>query len=139
MIEKGNKITVHYKGFFDNNEVFDSSYERGEPLGFSAGTGMMIAGFDAAVIGMKIGDKKTIKIEAKDAYGEVDPNQLFEVPLDQLPEGVSAGMQLMAQDPDGNQQQLTVVSIGATTATLDSNHAMAGKTLNFDIEIVSIA
>ncbi len=139
MIEKGNNISVHYKGFLDGGEVFDSSYERGEPLAFKAGAGMMIAGFDAAVIGMKVGDKKTIRIEAKEAYGEHDAAQVFDVPLTQLPEGVHEGLQLTAQDEAGNRQSLTVVSVQEDKATLDGNHAMAGKVLNFDIEIVTIA
>jgi FKBP-type peptidyl-prolyl cis-trans isomerase 2 len=134
VVESGDQVEVHYVGTLDSGEQFDSSRERGETLGFEVGAGQMIAGFDQAVRGMAVGEVKTVRIEATDAYGEPSDEFRQEVPLADLPEGVAEGDPLFT--PDG--QQVTVIEINGDVAVIDFNHPLAGEALTFEIEMVTI-
>ena len=134
VVEAGDQVEVHYVGTLDSGEQFDSSRERGETLGFEVGAGQMIAGFDQAVRGMAVGEVKTVRIEATDAYGEPSDDFRQEVPLADLPEGVAEGDPLFT--PDG--QQVTVIEINGDVAMIDFNHPLAGEALTFEIEMVTI-
>ncbi|BDD06297.1 FKBP-type peptidyl-prolyl cis-trans isomerase [Aureibacter tunicatorum] len=138
-VKNGDAVKVHYTGRLTDGTVFDSSEGR-EPLGFQAGAGQMIKGFDAAVIGMAIGDKKTVNIPAAEAYGERNPDAILEFPKSSLPEEIKPelGMKLFAQSPNGQPMQVTVVEITDENIKVDANHELAGKELVFDIEMVSI-
>lgn len=137
--EKGNNVKVHYTGTLKDNTVFDSSRER-EPLGFTVGAGQMIAGFDAAVVGMKVGDSKKVTIPAAEAYGPKSEEAMVKVPKEQLPEGMKPeiGMQLEATQADGRTQVLVVAEVIEDEVVLDANHPLAGKDLIFDIEMIEI-
>jgi FKBP-type peptidyl-prolyl cis-trans isomerase 2 len=135
-VEKGDKIKVEYIGKFpDSGEVFDKSEGRG-PLEFTVGAGQMIKGFDAAVVGMKLNQEKTVTIPPEDAYGTLDSGQEVQVPLNQIEGGESleVGAILYA----GNGQQGTITEIKDGTATVKFVHPMAGKTLEFWIKVVEI-
>lgn len=93
-VEKGDAVEVHYTGTLEDGSKFDSSLDRGQPLPFTVGAGEMIAGFDAGVLGMKVGDKKVLKLQPKDAYGEKDPTKTQEVPKADLESFVAAGYKL---------------------------------------------
>lgn len=136
-IAKGDKIKVNYTGTFDDGTVFDSSEGR-EPLEFSAGAGMVIKGFDDAVIGMKKNEEKTIKIKPSEAYGDHNPQLLKEIPRNKLPQGqeIKAGMVVGLGTPDGRQFPARITEVTADHVTIDLNHPLAGKTLNFKIKIV---
>lgn len=139
MATKGQKVKAHYRGTLDDGSVFDSSYDRGEPIEFVVGVGQMIPGFDAAVLEMEVGDKKTVHIPSEEAYGAYDEKQIAEIPLtaipnaDQLPVGEFIIMPL----PDGGSMRIKVVKIENGNAYLDANHELAGEALNFEIELVS--
>lgn len=135
LVAAGDEISVHYVGTLDDGEQFDSSRDRGQPLSFTVGIGQMISGFDAAVVGMKIGDVKTVTLSPAEAYGERTDPDVITVTLDQLPPDVTAGQTLFSQTG----QQALVVEVGETEATLevDSNHPLAGQSLTFEIEMVS--
>jgi FKBP-type peptidyl-prolyl cis-trans isomerase 2 len=134
-VENGDAISVHYVGTLDDGEQFDSSRDRNQPLSFVVGSGQLIRGFDTAVMGMKIGDVKTVRIEAVDAYGERVEMQTVSVPLEQLPDDVAVGQTLF----NGAGQEFTVLELGETEASLefDPNHPLAGEALTFEIELVS--
>ena len=136
----GRKMSVHYKGTFDNGEQFDSSYDRGEPLSFVCGAGQMILGFDKAVADMEVGEEKDIHLLPAEAYGEKDPNAIFSVPINELPgaEDLIVGNQVYLQNVYGMPFAVVVTDKTETEITFDANHEMAGKSLNFHIEIVSI-
>ena len=136
---KGNTVKVHYTGTLTDETVFDSSRER-EPIEFTVGAGQMIAGFDAAVEGMKVGEAKKITIPTDEAYGPVSPEAMFKVPKEQLPQGMEpqVGMQLEAAQEDGRKQMLVVAEVHETEVTLDANHPLAGKDLVFDIELMEV-
>jgi peptidylprolyl isomerase len=137
--KKGNAVEVHYTGKLEDGNVFDSSVSR-DPLGFTLGDGNMIKGFDNAVYGMGIGDKKTVKIPAAEAYGERRQDMMIEVPLEQVPADIKPelGMVLQLQGGNGQPMPVTVVDIEETKITLDANHELAGKDLIFEIELVAI-
>ena len=136
----GKKCRTHYRGTFNDGTQFDSSYDRGEPLEFVCGAGMMIKGFDAAVASMEVGQTIEVHLMPEEAYGQADPDAIFTVELAQLPgaEELEAGQQVYLQNSAGQPFPVKVVSKDDTTITFDANHEMAGKELNFTIELVSV-
>jgi len=137
-IATGDTIKVHYEGTLDDGTVFDSSHKRGEPLEFEVGAGQLIAGFDEAVIGLGVGDEKEIHLEAVDAYGEWSPDAVRRFPLDQYPDGQTPkkGMTVGLSMPNGQQIPAIISEVTDTEVALDLNHPLAGKALNFKIQIV---
>jgi peptidylprolyl isomerase len=135
----GDTVKIHYTGTLDDGTQFDSSAGR-EPLEFELGSGQVIPGFDKAVEGMAVGEQKKINIAADDAYGQRNEQMVQDVPRSQLPADLTPqeGMALQAQQPDGNVVNLTVTAVSEDAITVDANHPLAGKDLNFDIELVSI-
>jgi FKBP-type peptidyl-prolyl cis-trans isomerase 2 len=128
--QKGDIVAVDYAGTLDDGTVFDTSLKEGRtPLEFEVGAGQMIAGFDKAVVGMKVGDEKTVRINASDAYGERDPSRVIDVSKDNAPAGVKVGTKLA--DSQGRSGVVTAVT--NTTVSIDFNHELAGKALNFRI------
>ena len=130
----GDQVEVHYVGTLDSGELFDSSRDRGETLSFEVGADQMIPGFDQAVRGMAIGEVKTVRLEAADAYGEPTDEARIEVPLSELPEGLAVGDPLFTQEG----QQVTVIAINGDVAVIDFNPPLAGEALTFEIEMVKI-
>ena len=139
-VENGNTVAVHYTGTLSDGEVFDSSRNREEPLMFAVGAGMVIPGFDNAVVGMTVGDSKTVNIPVDEAYGPLNPDAIQSVSKNEFPEGFVAevGGSVHGQAGDGQNFLATIVSIEDEAITLDFNHPLAGKDLTFDIELVSI-
>ena len=139
-VKKGDLVKVHYTGKLTGGEQFDSSDGR-DPLEFTVGAGQMIAGFDAALPGMKIGDKKTINIPAKDAYGEIDETAIIEFPKENVPADMKLepGQQLTLSNQEGQPFPVTVKEIKEDMLILDANHFLAGKELVFDIELMEIS
>ena len=137
--KSGDTVKIHYTGTLDDGTQFDSSQGR-DPLEFTLGSGQVIPGFDQAVDGMAVGDSKKVNIQPADAYGEHVPQMVQEVPHSALPDDLTpeVGMGLQARGPDGQAMNLTVTEVGEESITVDGNHPLAGKTLNFDIELVSI-
>jgi FKBP-type peptidyl-prolyl cis-trans isomerase 2 len=135
----GDVVRVHYTGKLVNGESFDSSEGR-EPLEFTVGAGMMIKGFDAAMPGMAVGEKKSVNIPAVDAYGEKDPSAIIEFPKENVPEDMKleAGMQLTLSNQEGQPFPVVVIEIKDDVIVLDANHFLAGQELVFDIELVEI-
>jgi FKBP-type peptidyl-prolyl cis-trans isomerase 2 len=138
-VKVGDTVRVHYTGTLTTGEQFDSSAGR-EPLEFEVGAGMMIKGFDDAVVGMQIGDKKTIQIVPAEAYGERREDMIIEFPKSNFPADLKPeiGMQLMMNNGAGQQIPVTIVEILEEAVVLDANHMLAGKELVFDIEMVAI-
>lgn len=137
--ENGNTVKVHYTGTFDDGTQFDSSVG-GEPLEVTLGQGQVIPGFEQALEGMAVGETKTINLPPEEAYGEHRPELVQQVGLDQFPPEIemAVGIQLQAQGPEGDSYMLTVIDLNDESATLDGNHPMAGKALNFALEMVEI-
>ena len=140
MIENGKKVKIHYTGTLSDGTQFDSSKGR-EPLEFEIGAGMVIAGFDAAVKTMEIGEVKTVTIPAAEAYGEAREEMIMDMPKTQFPEDmkVELGMQLMMQTPEGQPVPVIVAEIKEESIVIDANHQLAGKDLTFELELVEVA
>ncbi len=138
-VKAGDTVRVHYTGTLDNGEVFDSSRDR-DPLEFKVGGGMVIPGFDKAVLGLKAGESTTVKLPPEEAYGEVRKELIMPMQKSQVPEDIvpEVGMQVMLQAQNGQQVPATITEINENTIILDANAPLAGKTLNFDIEVVEI-
>lgn len=136
----GKTCRTHYRGTFNDGTQFDSSYDRGEPLEFVCGVGMMIKGFDAAVADMDVGQVVDIHLMPAEAYGEVDPAVIFTVETARLPgaEELTVGQRVYLQDQYGRPIPVTVAAKDEKTITFDANHEMAGKELNFRIELVEV-
>ena len=136
----GKKVRAHYRGTFNDGEQFDSSYDRGEPLEFVCGAGMMIKGFDAAVADMEVGQVVDVHLMPEEAYGMSDPNAIFTVEMAQLPgsEELEVGQQVYLSNQYGQPFPVKVVAKDDTNITFDANHEMAGKELNFRIELVEV-
>src|SRR5690554_2152041 len=139
IVQEKSNVSVHYTGTLENGEVFDSSRDR-DPLSFTVGEGQMIPGFEKAVKGMKLNEMKKITIAPEEAYGDANPEMIQTIGKNQLPPDmvVQVGQQLASQMPDGQQIVVTVTDVKDDTITIDANHPLAGKTLNFEIEVVKI-
>lgn len=137
--KNGDKVKVHYTGRLTSGEQFDSSAGR-EPLSFTVGAGQMIKGFDDAIPGMEIGEKKTINIKPADAYGEINQEAIIEYPKKNIPSSmqIEEGMQLQLNGGSGQPIPVVVKEIKDELIVLDANHQLAGKELVFDIELVDI-
>jgi FKBP-type peptidyl-prolyl cis-trans isomerase 2 len=138
MATQGQKVKAHYRGTLSDGTVFDSSYDRGEPIEFVAGVGQMIPGFDAAVLEMAVGEKRTVNIPAAQAYGEFRAELIESIPLEYIPnaEKLPVGEFIYMPLEDGQMARCKVVKVEDGQATFDLNHELAGKDLTFEIELV---
>lgn len=136
----GKTCRTHYRGTFNDGTQFDSSYDRGEPLEFICGAGQMIRGFDAAVADMEVGQIVDVHLMPEEAYGMADPNAIFTLEIAQLPgsEDLVVGQQVYLSNQYGQPFPVKVTAKEEKTITFDANHEMAGKELNFTIELVSV-
>ena len=136
----GKTCRTHYRGTFNDGTQFDSSYDRGEPLEFVCGAGQMIKGFDAAVADMEVGEVKEIHPMPEEAYGMPDPNAILELEIAKLPgsEELQVGQQVYLTNQMGQPFLVKVIAKDEVNITFDANHEMAGKELNFKIELVEV-
>jgi len=139
LAETGNTVKVHYTGKLTDGTVFDTSVDR-EPLEVTLGQGQVIAGFEQAVIGMRVGETKTVTIPVDEAYGPRRDDLIFEVERDELPADLDpeVGMQLQMSQGDDSIQIVTITEVSETKVKIDSNHPLAGQDLIFEIELVEI-
>ena len=136
----GKTCRTHYRGTFNDGTQFDSSYDRGEPLEFICGAGQMIKGFDAAVANMEVGQVVDVHLMPEEAYGLPNPDAIFTLEIAQLPgsEDLTVGQQVYLSNQYGQPFPVKVTAKEEKTITFDANHEMAGKELNFKIELVEV-
>ena len=136
----GKTCRVHYRGTLNDGTQFDSSYDRGEPLEFICGAGQMIQGFDAAVADMEIGQIIDVHLMPEEAYGMPDPTVVFTMEIAQVPgaEDLEEGQRVYLSNQYGQPFPVTVTAKDEKNITFDANHEMAGKELNFRIELVEV-
>ena len=139
-VTNGNNVTVHYKGTFTNGDVFDDSRARGKPMEVIVGQGSLIKGFETALVGMTEGQSKTISLTAEQAYGQPNPEAITTVPRTAFPPDYAfeTGTQVQGQGPNGQVVLAKIVSFDDDGVVLDHNHPLAGKDLNFEIELLEI-
>lgn len=138
-VSDGKTISMEYTLTLENqNDVLDSNVG-GEPLTFTQGTHQIIPGLENALEGMKEGESKTVTVKPAQAYGEVDPQAILEVPIEQIPsEARKVGAQLQGKDGQGRPVHPKVKEVKDQVVVLDLNHPLAGKTLQFDVKILDI-
>lgn len=138
-VKTGDVVRVHYTGTLLDGSQFDSSVGR-NPLEFTVGAGQMIAGFDAGVVGMVVGEKKTLQIDPDHGYGQSNPEAIIEFPKENVPEGMTLeiGMQLNLQNQYGQPVPVVIMEVKDDVVVMDSNHSLAGKDLIFEVELVEI-
>ncbi len=137
--KESNVVKVHYSGRLTDGTLFDSS-EGKEPLEFTLGAGQMIKGFDIGVLGMALGEKKTLQIAAEDAYGMRDEEAIIEFPAENIPDDMTLepGMQLTLRNQNGQPVPVIVLEVKEDIIIMDANHMLAGQNLIFDVELVEI-
>jgi len=135
----GDTVRIHFTGKFEDQTVIDSSKEQG-PLEFTIGNGEVITGLEQGVLGMQVGDKKTLTILPEEGFGLKHDELLVEITKDEFPKHINptVGLHLQIQQSDGQVFKVKVVDMTADTVTLDGNHPLAGSTLIFDVEMVEI-
>lgn len=135
----GDMVKVHYTGKLDNGKVFGSSNDK-EPFEVSLGSEKVISGFEKSIVGMEVGEKKTVQIQPEDAFGPRRGELVAEVNKEQFPDDVQikVGQQIKTPQPNGDSLVLTITDVQENKVTLDANHPLAGKTLTFDLELVEI-
>jgi FKBP-type peptidyl-prolyl cis-trans isomerase 2 len=142
-VTEGSKVTVHYVGKLDDGNEFDNSYVRNAPLTFEVGKGQMIPGFESALLNREENEKFEVKIPKDQAYGDYSEANLHEIEKQTLLQGNSEippiGSQLQGTRPDGKTFLCVLKEVKEETAVLDMNHPLAGKDLNFSIEILNIS
>ena len=138
MITQGSQVSLEYTLATDNNEPVESNVGQ-QPLVYTQGHKEILPALESALIGLAVGDETQINITPEDAYGPVDPQCFREVPLETVPpEARQEGQALIAQDQAGNRLQIRVLEIRKSTALLDMNHPLAGKTLHFVVKVLDI-
>lgn len=137
--KRGDTVHVHYRGTLDDGTEFDSS-AGSDPIVFTVGSGQVIPGFENAIEGMAPGEKKTERIEVDNAYGARREELVFTVGREQMLDGaeVEIGDMLRVGFPDGSNAAVQVAALDESSVTLDANHPLAGQTLTFELELVSI-
>jgi len=137
----GNKVKVEYVGKLDDGSIFDSSEDHGKPLEFEVGSGHVIKGFDDAIVGMNEGDEKEFTIHPAEAYGQHDPTLVQKVPREVFPQEaeLTAGLLFEAGLPTGEKVPAMITAVDEGIVTVDLNHPLAGKTLNFKIKLKEIS
>ncbi|MFC1746779.1 peptidylprolyl isomerase [Candidatus Neomarinimicrobiota bacterium] len=135
----GDRVKVHYRGELADGTEFDSSGGK-EPIEFTLGENTVIEGFEKALLGMEVGQKRKITLSADEAYGEVKDELIIDVSKSQLPPDMEpkVGMMLQASSAEGGKSNVTIVALKEETVTIDGNHPLAGQTLHFDLELIEI-
>jgi len=136
----GDNVSVHYRGTLTDGTEFDNSYSRGTPIEFEIGSGQMISGFSDAIVGMAVGDKKTISLTSSEAYGEINPEASTSIPRTSFPAEVelTEGMPVPLATSDGRHLLGRVSEVDTETVTVDLNHPLAGKALQFEVELMGV-
>lgn len=137
-VENGDTVAVRYTGRLDSGEVFDSNVG-GEPLHFEVGAQHVIPGFERAVLGLAVGESRTVRIPPEEAYGARDDRLVTKLSR-KLFEGsdLEVGQHLDLEDSEGNVHHADVVSFDDESVTVDLNHHLAGQALTFDIQVEDI-
>jgi peptidylprolyl isomerase len=139
-VESGHFVSVHYKGTLQNGEVFDTSEGR-HPLEVEMGAGQIISGFEEALMGMSLNEKKVFTLDPVDAYGQKDESLTHSFPRADVPAEINpeVGQTVALSSPEGRQVPAMITEVDDEKVVVDLNHPLAGQTLTFDIEVVGIS
>tara|TARA_R110000796_G_scaffold6922_3_gene24132 strand:- start:1746 stop:2252 length:507 start_codon:yes stop_codon:yes gene_type:complete len=140
VVKTGDMVSLHYVGTLTDGEQFDNSYDRGDPIEVEVGAGQLIKGFNDALIGMEVGEKRSVALTSDEAYGDINPEAFVEVDRSGFPNDFEfeKGAFVPLTNAEGGQFIGRVDEVTDMSIRVDLNHPMAGKDLNFDIEIVAL-
>ena len=138
-VKENDKVKEHYTGKLTTGQIFGSSLER-EPIEVTLGQGQLIPGFEKELVNMEVNEKKTITVPKEEAYGDIMEELFHEIKKSELPEDIKPeiGMMLVAQNPDGTENQLRITDVKEESIIIDANHVLAGQDLTFELELVAI-
>ncbi len=138
--KSGDSVKIHYTGKLNDGTVFADS-KKGEPLEFTLGAGQIIPGVDEAVHGMEPGQSKTVTIPPEKAYGPRQEELTKDIPKDDLPEGMQpqVGQSLKVDQPNGEPMIVSITAVSDSNITVDANHPLAGKDLDFKLELLEVS
>ena len=141
VVKQGDKVKVEYTGTLDDGSVFDASKNHGAPLEFEVGAKQVIPGFESAIVGMKKGEEKKVKLKPAEAYGDYNPQLIKRLPKEKLPQDkeLKKGMMLVMGLPNGAQMPARITEVTDDSVSIDLNHPLAGKELNFEIKVLEIS
>lgn len=139
-VKNGDSVEIHYTGKFENGEVFETSRDR-QPMEFTVGTGTLLPVIEKGLVGMKIGESRTIQALPQEAFGPWQESLVVKINRSRFPDHIALqnGQPLRIPLPNGNDINLIIQDVGEDTVTLDGNHPLAGHTLFVDVELISIA
>lgn len=139
-VKQGDNVSVHYVGTLEDGTEFDNSYTRNQPLQFTADSGQMIPGFDKAILGMSVGEKKSVTIPHLEAYGPSNPDLVGNIPKTNFPPDFEflVGEMIQGTGQTGEPIRAKIVEELENDVVIDLNHPLAGQDLNFEIELVSL-
>ena len=139
-VETGSTVTLHYSGVLNDGTQFGSSYDRGDPMTVTVGSGQLISGFDEALMGMTAGEKKTFMLEPGQAYGDRNPQAITELDRSIFPDDLTldVGTTLPLMDQDGQPFIATVAEVKDDSVVADLNHPLAGEDLTFTVEVITV-
>jgi FKBP-type peptidyl-prolyl cis-trans isomerase 2 len=139
-VQQGDTVRAHLTGRLDDDSVVLSTHDEGDPVEFTVGTGEVLPGIDETVEGMEAGETRTVALEPEEAFGHHSEERVMEVDKEHLPDDVNPepGLNLQMQTPEGEQVPVTVTEVGEETITLDANHPLAGETVTYDIDLVTV-
>lgn len=142
-ITVGDNVTMHYKCTLEDGTVTGDSYQTGETISFEVGKKAVLSGIDDRVVGMAVGDTNSFKLTPDEGYGNYDSDRIGVLPHENFPAEfipqIQEGSVIPLQSKDGSHRLIgTVKEVGSDTFTVDFNHPLAGQTLSFEVEIVSI-
>ena len=139
-VENGLFVSVDYKGTLRNGDIIDTSRGR-QPLEVKVGAGQWITGFENELLVMSLNEKKIFTLEPEEAYGQRNENLKRDVPRADIPPELNprVGMMVGMHTPEGQQVPAQIVHLDDDKMILDTNHPLAGETLNFEIEVVGIS
>jgi peptidylprolyl isomerase len=140
LVKQGDMVKVHYHGTLEDGTVFSSTYEEKEPFSFTIGKGSVLPGFEQAIIGMNVGDTRSISIPPEEAYGQHRKEFVFVMDKAQAPAGLNLelGKRLQIRTNQGQTTIATITAITEDSVILDANDPLAGKTIKFEIELIEI-
>jgi FKBP-type peptidyl-prolyl cis-trans isomerase 2 len=139
-VKKDDTVKVHFKCKTDDGQIF-SSKDNNKPLSFKVGEGRLLKDIESGVVGMKVNEKKTININHEQAYGVVNEELIKEIDRNLLPKDIEpkVGLELFAKEPDGKEIKVRIIKVMENSIIIDANHPLAGKDLEFEIELIEIA
>jgi peptidylprolyl isomerase len=138
--KNGDTVQVHYRGLFEDGTVFDATHQT-EPFELTLGDHLVVPGFEKAIIGMQVGEEKTVTVPPEDAFGEIQEGLTVTLKKSDLPGKIEPKVGMMLQVRSKKHEgisKVTVTEVTDDTVTLDGNHPLAGKTLTYEIELVAI-